>query len=81
MRSGKELQDAVTWFQNNAIPLYGVNKNPTQESWTQSPKCYADLYIDDAALGTPLIYSGHSKDFPNVDWEKVRDLLVEMGLV
>ena len=30
MRSGKELQDAVQWFESNGIPLYGVNKNPTQ---------------------------------------------------
>jgi len=81
MRSGKELQDAVTWFQNNEIPLYAVNKNPTQESWTQSPKCYANLYIDDAALGMPLAHSGHFRDYPYVDWAKVKALLIDMGLI
>ena len=55
MRSGKELNDAVQWFQDNKIPLYGVNKNPTQSQWTKSPKAYGQLYIDDAALGIPLI--------------------------
>lgn len=54
MRSGKELSAAVTWFHNNGIELYGVNVNPSQRSWTESPKVYAHLYIDDAALGCPL---------------------------
>ena len=55
MRDGKELQDAVDWFKENNIELYGIQKNPTQHKWTSSPKCYAELYIDDAALGIPLI--------------------------
>lgn len=54
MRSGKELQDAQNWFLNNNIKLYGVQFNPTQGEWTSSNKCYAQLYIDDAALGCPL---------------------------
>jgi len=81
MRSGKELHDAVIWFQKNEIPLYGVNKNPTQELWTESPKCYAELYIDDAALGTPLIYGDSYKIRSHVDWERVRGLLVGMDLL
>ena len=43
MRSGDELQEAVDWFCKNVIPLYGVNHNPTQRGWTQSPKVYAHL--------------------------------------
>ena len=50
MRSDKELQDAVNWFKKNGIELYGVNENPTQKRWTNSPKVYAHMYIDDAAL-------------------------------
>ena len=57
MRSGKLLDDAVKWFKDNGIELYGVNKNPTQAEWTDSPKAYAHLYIDDAALGCPLVVS------------------------
>lgn len=45
------LQEAIDWFSQNDIPLFGVNENPTQKSWTTSPKPYAHLYIDDAALG------------------------------
>ena len=50
------LQDAVDWFEENNIPLYGINTNPTQSSWTTSPKALADLQIDDAALNCPLKY-------------------------
>ena len=54
MRSGPTLTDAVIWFEANDIPLMGVNENPGQAVWTTSPKAYANLYLDDAALGCPL---------------------------
>lgn len=48
------LIDAISWFVRNNIPLYGIQKDPTQHTWTDSPKCYAHLVIDDNALGCPL---------------------------
>ena len=54
MRSGRLEKDAVKWFKENDIPLYGVNCNPDQRSWTSSPKVYADLYIGNRTLGPPL---------------------------
>ena len=74
MRSGKTLKEAEQWFKDNNIPLYGVNQNPSQRSWTTSPKVYADLYIDDSALGIPLKTSPTSVR-PFVDWGKVEELL------
>lgn len=74
MRSGKELQDAVNWFAENGIPLYGIQRNPTQDSWTDSPKAYAKIYIDDAALGCPLT-KGLTDERPFVDWVMVEMLL------
>jgi hypothetical protein len=76
---GNYLADAVNWFKDHNIPLYGIQKNPTQESWTHSPKCYANLYIDDAALGCPLIYPKDGR--PHVDWEKVRFELTRQGII
>jgi hypothetical protein len=32
------LGDAIKWFKDNDIPLYGVQTNPTQKHWTTSPK-------------------------------------------
>jgi hypothetical protein len=73
MRSGKELKDAVMWFRINDIPLYGIQTNPTQNSWTDSPKAYANLYIDDAALGAPLIYDENISPREFIDWSAVGD--------
>ena len=71
MRSGKELADAVQWFKDNGIPLYGANENPTQKQWTASPKVYANLYIDDAALGCPLKMNPNISGRPFVDWDYI----------
>lgn len=87
MRSGEELTEACIWLQEKGIPLYGINKEPFQDQWTASPKVYAQLYIDDASLGTPLkepIKIGSptvSPGRPYVDWEKVRELLIERGVL
>jgi hypothetical protein len=73
------LTDALNWFEQNGIKLYGVQKNPTQRFWTTSPKAYGHLYIDDANLGCPLIVP--EKGRPYVDWNEVRKKLVEMGVL
>lgn len=80
MRSGDELNAAVNWFDKNGIQLYGIQTNPGQTNWTNSPKAYAQLYIDDAALGCPLIESKYS-DRPYVDWATVEPMLMKMGLL
>lgn len=75
MRSGDYLHDAVNWFKENNIPLYGIQRNPTQDAWTTSPKAYAELYIDDAALGAPLTNIGVENERPYIDWEKIGTML------
>lgn len=75
------LTEAVQWFDQNSIPLYGVQKNPTQRFWTSSPKAYGHMYIDDANLGCPLIENDPESDRPYVDWVKVREALKEKGIL
>lgn len=72
MRSGKELQDAINWFKERDIPLFGVNENPEQHTWTSSPKPYAHLYIDDAALGCPIKYDIILSNRPFVNWDIIK---------
>lgn len=72
---GNVLEDAVNWFKENNIPLYGINENPKQRYWTESPKVFADIYIDDMALGAPLKTSKLS-DRPYIDWNKVKEILL-----
>ena len=81
MRSCDELTDAVQWFIDNDIPLYGVNENPTQKNWTQSPKVYAHLYIDDAAMGCFLCYNPELSNRPYVDWKETTKYLHARGLI
>ena len=81
MRSGNELADAIQWFIDNNIPLFGINENPTQKTWTASPKVYAHLYIDDAALGCPLISNIFITKRPFVDWIEVEKQLKQMELI
>ena len=81
MRSGKELQDAIHWFNKNEIELYGVNENPIQKHWTTSPKVYAHMYIDDAAFGCPLLNVPDFSDRPFVDWDSVWRQLIQLGIV
>ena len=73
---GKYLTEAVEWFKERNIPLFGVNENPQQKSWTHSPKPYCHLYIDDAGLGVPLEFEPGSLR-PFVDWIAVKEWLIE----
>jgi hypothetical protein len=75
------LKEAVSWFDENGIPLYGVNTNPTQRSWTNSPKSHADLIIDDTAIGCPLINNWSYSTNPYIDWEKMEKLLIESNIL
>ena len=74
------LNDALNWFKNNEIPLYGINENPNQSSWSNSRKVYANMYIDDANLGCPLVIP---KDLsrPYVNWIKVRSELKKLKII
>jgi hypothetical protein len=77
----KYLTEAVSWFRERGIHLWGIQKNPQQHVWTSSPKVEADLYIDDSALGCPLIYENRISERPFVDWKTVRDHLDFMGIL
>ena len=80
MRSDERLEAAVRWFKERKIKLWGVNCNPEQSEWTSSPKLHADIYIDDSALGCPIIYIDGVRR-PVVNWTKVRELLEYNGVL
>lgn len=74
-RHGNALSDAVQWFGDHGIPLSGIQESPGQSKWTSSPKAYAKLYIDDAALGCPLKTQGANR--PYVDWAEVERMIFD----
>ena len=79
--AGNYLTDAVKWFDKNNIPLYGIQKNPDQSSWTTSPKAYGQIIIDDAALGIPLKADFKISARLFVDWGKVEKMLIKKGVI
>ena len=74
IRSGEYLQEAVNWFIEREIVIWAVYKNPNQRFWSKSPKAYAPVYIDDAALGCPL-KSMPDGNRPFADWDEIERLL------
>ena len=80
MRSGSKLDDAVKWFRARKIELWGINENPEQREWTSSPKVYADLYIDDSAIGCPIRFIDGVRH-PVVNWSKIKSILESDGIL
>lgn len=78
---GNLLDEAVNWFNENKIPLFGINTNPTQHEWTESPKPYCHIYIDDTALGAPLKFNWMLSDSPFINWDRVRFILEEKQII
>lgn len=79
------IEAATQWCEEHNIPIFAVNRNPTC-TFSKSPKVYADIYIDDAALGCPLVshidwrgYTTHGR--PMVDWYAVEGMLIDRGLL
>lgn len=81
LRNNTTLTEAVNWFKLNDIPLYGVNVNPRQSSWTSSPKAYGQLCIDDINLCTPLKVDYSLSNRPFVDWQSVKLELLNRGII
>ena len=80
MRSGKELEEAEQWFKDNDIPLWASNKNPNQ-NWSTSNKQFANMYIDDAALGCPLTVDFKKSMRSFVDWQKIAEILTSIEVI
>ncbi|MCD7970848.1 MAG: hypothetical protein LUF87_10915 [Alistipes sp.] len=80
-RTGDELKQAEQWFTDNDIQIWASNKNPEQFRFSRSPKVYADLYIDDLALGCPLISDPDISRRPFADWPAIEAILRERYII
>lgn len=81
MRSNELLLKAEAWLKMQGVELWGVNENPEQHTWTNSRKVYANVYIDDAAAGCPLIFDELISNRPFVDWNAMEKWCVLNGLL
>lgn len=74
VRTFKPLEAAVEYCVEHGLSFWAINKNPDQHTWSSSPKAHAHAYVDDTAIGTPLIF--RSRDIrPYVDWDKMGPML------
>jgi hypothetical protein len=76
--NGPVLTDAVNFCREHGVEFWGVNRNPDQGGWTQSPKAYASIYVDDAAFGCPLRPASKRGVRPMVDWSVVGPAVLEI---
>ena len=73
---GNVLSEAVNYLERHDIRLFGINHNPTQISWTTSPKAYGEIFVDDAAFGCPLVHPiGFNR--PCADWSVIGPAIEE----
>jgi len=79
--NGDFLDAAIGWFKANGIELWGIQTNPEQSAWTTSPKAYAQIYIDDAALGAPVKHDTTLSERPFIDWHAVEVILMMDGVL
>ena len=79
MRDNETLEAAKKYCKDNGIMLCNYNMSPDQ--FSDSPKQYATIYIDDAALGCPLRYDSDMSRRPYVDWYRVAGMLTNSGLL
>jgi hypothetical protein len=70
------LTEAVEFCRQHGIEFWAVNQNPEQHTWTKSPKVYAQMYVDDAAFGCPVVSSNEGR--PSVDWSRVGPAVLDI---
>lgn len=69
------LAAAKKWLRQNGYPPFAAyNYSEWQADWTNSPKLYADIYIDDKMLFCPKLENG------DIDWVKIEQELERLGV-
>lgn len=65
------LDDAIDKIEEHfpSLDWHGINRRPTQHEWSSSPKAYATYYVDDAAIGCPVIIPEGRRQY--VDWDRM----------
>lgn len=78
VRNGTTLNEAVRFLlDKQGFVFDAVNEFPGDAAWSGSPKVYANLYVDDAAFGCPLVQAV-PRSF--VDWRIVGPEVMKMIL-
>jgi hypothetical protein len=74
-KDGPMLDQAMEFCRRQGVEFDAVNDNPQPLSWTDSRKVYAHLYIDDAAVGCPLLVAEGER--PWADWRFIEGRVLQ----
>jgi hypothetical protein len=83
MRGDKDRTDeaylthAVQFCRDKGVEFDAVNEGIGDWRWTNSPKAFAKIYVDDAAFGCPLLPSNEMGARRMVDWSIVGPAVME----
>ncbi len=77
MRCKGRLQEAVDWIESKGIYLDGINRSPAQ--FSDSPKQFANVYIDDRNFETTLRKTESGKLV--LDWSGIAETFKVAGLI
>lgn len=72
---GDVLTNAVQWSLKHDLLFDFINEHPEQD-FSNSPKVHANIFIDDAAIGCPLIRELGKR--PYVDWRHIGPAVLEL---
>lgn len=75
-KNGPTLTQAIEFCRARGVEFDYVNENPKQKIWTASPKVYANAYIDDAAVGCPLMVAAGER--PWADWRFIEPRMLSL---
>lgn len=75
VRSGPALEKAIQFIWDNDVKLYAVNRVPGQLKYSSSPKAHCHIFVDDKAVGCPLVYP--KRGAPYVDWPEVEKAVID----
>ena len=76
VRDDRYLDEAIDHCAIRGVDFWGVNANPEQDSWSESPKAFAHFYVDDLAVGCPLVRPEDGRR-AYVDWRVVGPFLLD----
>ena len=80
MRSEKPHDDALQWLRSRGVTIESEKVFFDEQSdWSRSKKLFANLYIDDAALGIPLAQNESGRS--HVDWAKTKAMLEDANII
>jgi hypothetical protein len=78
VRDKEAFENAKRWCIDKKLKIYSYQVNPAQKRFSNSPKMYAHIYIDDASLGAP-VHVDPISDRYYYDWIRAEDMLIAEG--